>query len=68
VYYRLALKHHRQDVKKIQLYYDSLEQKTLTSTCRSKCTTSWWSTARTLSPSAHLKGADHHGRRCQLRG
>ncbi|MBD2714762.1 OmpA family protein [Microvirga sp. STR05] len=27
-YYRLALKHHRQDVKKIQLYYDSLEQKT----------------------------------------
>ncbi|PJJ47915.1 OmpA family protein [Hymenobacter chitinivorans] len=26
-YYRLALKHHRQDVKKIQLYYDSLEQK-----------------------------------------
>ena len=27
-YYRLALKHHRQDVRKIQLYYDSLEQKT----------------------------------------
>ena len=27
-YYRLALKHHRQDIKKIQLYYDSLEQKT----------------------------------------
>jgi outer membrane protein OmpA-like peptidoglycan-associated protein len=26
-YYRLALKHHRQDVTKIQLYYDSLEQK-----------------------------------------
>ncbi|WP_400193812.1 OmpA family protein [Hymenobacter sp. B81] len=26
-YYRLALKHHRQDVRKIQLYYDSLEQK-----------------------------------------
>ncbi|WP_245318684.1 OmpA family protein [Hymenobacter elongatus] len=26
-YYRLALKHHRQDIKKIQLYYDSLEQK-----------------------------------------
>jgi flagellar motor protein MotB len=26
-YYRLALKHHRQDVKKIQLYYDSLEKK-----------------------------------------
>lgn len=27
-YYRLALKHHRQDVKKVQLYYDSLEKKT----------------------------------------
>lgn len=27
-YFRLALKHHRQDIKKIQLYYDSLEQKT----------------------------------------
>ncbi|WP_240731630.1 hypothetical protein [Hymenobacter radiodurans] len=27
-YYRLALKHHRQDITKIQLYYDSLEQKT----------------------------------------
>ncbi|WP_022822502.1 OmpA family protein [Hymenobacter norwichensis] len=27
-YYRLALKHHRQDIKKVQLYYDSLEQKT----------------------------------------
>ncbi|GAA4375477.1 OmpA family protein [Hymenobacter koreensis] len=27
-YFRLALKHHRQDVTKIQLYYDSLEQKT----------------------------------------
>ncbi|MBO0359225.1 OmpA family protein [Hymenobacter sp. BT186] len=27
-YFRLALKHHRQDVKKVQLYYDSLEQKT----------------------------------------
>ncbi|WP_078063328.1 OmpA family protein [Solirubrum puertoriconensis] len=26
-YYRLALKHHRQDVTKIQLYYDSLEKK-----------------------------------------
>ncbi|QIX60731.1 OmpA family protein [Hymenobacter lutimineralis] len=26
-YYRLALKHHRQDVRKVQLYYDSLEQK-----------------------------------------
>ena len=26
-YYRLALKHHRSDVTKIQLYYDSLEQK-----------------------------------------
>ncbi|WP_052430604.1 OmpA family protein [Hymenobacter sp. DG25B] len=26
-YYRLALKHHRQDVRKIQLYYDSLEKK-----------------------------------------
>ncbi|WP_078012194.1 OmpA family protein [Hymenobacter sp. CRA2] len=26
-YYRLALKHYRQDVTKIQLYYDSLEQK-----------------------------------------
>jgi flagellar motor protein MotB len=26
-YYRLALKHHRTDVTKIQLYYDSLEQK-----------------------------------------
>ena len=27
-YYRLALKHHRNDITKIQLYYDSLEQKT----------------------------------------
>lgn len=27
-YFRLALKHHRQDIQKIQLYYDSLEQKT----------------------------------------
>ncbi|UYZ63258.1 OmpA family protein [Hymenobacter weizhouensis] len=27
VYYRLALKHRRQDLKKVQLYYDSLEQK-----------------------------------------
>src|SRR6476661_495012 len=26
-YYRLALKHHRTDIKKVQLYYDSLEQK-----------------------------------------
>ncbi|WP_245855285.1 OmpA family protein [Hymenobacter mucosus] len=26
-YYRLALKHRRQDLKKVQLYYDSLEQK-----------------------------------------
>ncbi|WP_262386066.1 OmpA family protein [Hymenobacter sp. BT491] len=26
-YYRLALKHRRRDVRKIQLYYDSLEQK-----------------------------------------
>ncbi|UOQ52866.1 OmpA family protein [Hymenobacter cellulosivorans] len=26
-YYRLALKHHRQDIRKIQLYYDSLERK-----------------------------------------
>jgi flagellar motor protein MotB len=26
-YYRLALKHHRTDVTKVQLYYDSLEQK-----------------------------------------
>ncbi|MBG8552616.1 PD40 domain-containing protein [Hymenobacter sp. BT594] len=26
-YYRLALKHHRQDIRKVQLYYDSLEQK-----------------------------------------
>ena len=26
-YYRLALKHHRTDVKRVQLYYDSLEQK-----------------------------------------
>ncbi|WP_324676352.1 OmpA family protein [Hymenobacter sp. GOD-10R] len=27
-YFRLALKHRRQDLKKVQLYYDSLEQKT----------------------------------------
>ncbi|MBC8082557.1 MAG: OmpA family protein [Hymenobacter sp.] len=27
-YFRLALKHHRQDIQKVQLYYDSLEQKT----------------------------------------
>ncbi|MBF9219995.1 OmpA family protein [Hymenobacter ruricola] len=26
-YYRLALKHHRTDITKVQLYYDSLEQK-----------------------------------------
>ncbi|MBJ6110088.1 OmpA family protein [Hymenobacter sp. BT523] len=26
-YYRLALKHHRTDISKVQLYYDSLEQK-----------------------------------------
>ena len=26
-YYRLALKHHRTDIKKVQLYYDSLEEK-----------------------------------------
>ncbi|GGG62198.1 OmpA family protein [Hymenobacter glacieicola] len=26
-YYRLALKHRRQDLRKVQLYYDSLEQK-----------------------------------------
>ncbi len=26
-YYRLALKHHRTDIKKVQLYYDSLEKK-----------------------------------------
>ncbi|HEX8330162.1 MAG TPA: OmpA family protein [Hymenobacter sp.] len=26
-YYRLALKHHRTDIPKVQLYYDSLEQK-----------------------------------------
>ena len=27
-YYRLALKHHRTDITRVQLYYDSLEQKT----------------------------------------
>jgi flagellar motor protein MotB len=27
-YFRLALKHHRTDVRRVQLYYDSLEQKT----------------------------------------
>jgi flagellar motor protein MotB len=27
-YFRLALKHHRTDIKRVQLYYDSLEQKT----------------------------------------
>jgi hypothetical protein len=26
-YYRLVLKHHRTDIKRVQLYYDSLEQK-----------------------------------------
>ncbi len=26
-YYKLVLKHHRTDIKRIQLYYDSLEQK-----------------------------------------
>ncbi|WP_233635832.1 OmpA family protein [Hymenobacter setariae] len=26
-YFRLALKHHRTDIKRVQLYYDSLEQK-----------------------------------------
>lgn len=26
-YFRLALKHHRTDIKKVQLYYDSLEEK-----------------------------------------
>ncbi|OGX82402.1 hypothetical protein BEN48_05405 [Hymenobacter glacialis] len=26
-YYRLALKHHRTDIRKVQLYYDSLERK-----------------------------------------
>jgi flagellar motor protein MotB len=26
-YYRLALKHHRTDIKRVQLYYDSLEEK-----------------------------------------
>ena len=26
-YYRLALKHHRTDIRKMQLYYDSLEKK-----------------------------------------
>ena len=26
-YYRLALKHHRTDIRKVQLYYDSLEKK-----------------------------------------
>lgn len=26
-YYRLALKHHRTDIKRVQLYYDSLERK-----------------------------------------
>ncbi|WP_245590607.1 OmpA family protein [Adhaeribacter aquaticus] len=29
-YYRLVLKHHRQDIRKIQLYYDSLEAKNKT--------------------------------------
>ena len=28
VYFRLALKHRRQDITRVQLYYDSLEQKT----------------------------------------
>jgi flagellar motor protein MotB len=27
-YFRLALKHHRTDIRRVQLYYDSLEQKT----------------------------------------
>ncbi len=28
IYFRLALKHHRTDVRRVQLYYDSLEEKT----------------------------------------